>query len=987
MGTLWKRGLISLVAAGVLGTVGVAATDGEVDQTAAADFRVVVDKTKVEKGKDIIVTIDLLNSEGTLDNLEGLYGNTVEVKRTTTLEADITAIDNDISDGTAIYRVTEKEVGTDTLSFSVLIRDAEGDAKVLPPKTLSIQVVQPTNKGAGLEIVAIEPLETDDTAKKVTFDGKTDKNATIWAGGGFTVKVEAIKTKDNSTKDDEKEVSQNSLVKVKLINSSDSSCVVAEIGSDEMQDGLAYITVPAETVKAAGNYKIVAYTTTDNTDVDLFSDGERWIESAEYNLTVLPLEPAKVVLGGDTYLFRTKTGKEKNATIYVTLVDKYGNPANIKKVEETKVTLEATNSVLLNGSQSPVDIVVKNKNNTAEVNVSVNKDKFDDLLVDPITKVGKTTISIDKNDKSLENGESIDLDIYTHIIKVENLSGTACKPDENESGQVEGLEVHAGDVFTLCKDSKELKIKGEGDEENEPLKTGTPIKVTFDGIESIDTIIEDNNDTKLQLKTKGSYSTITIEYNKKDTTQYAPFIGTLSPELNMNASYPESIATYNISLETPPYSCDSTTEESVLDSITLDLKKDDNISLGANKDKLKDKDKNGAYPVLVHVEDPYGNAIDGTNGETIFVLSALLDDEKSIKLDGSQGADFNYSGKVGKTDTLTLDTALVPAKEIPVEIVDTTPTITKIELNLEQNSVLQGSYIPFSITVFDQYGVEMDDQNIDIVIGDTTIIKVRELNATKDGLEDVPSGEEVNASNKFFIKGLQAGTTTLTARNVAGTVEAQAEIEVDLRSLIEAQEESSSSEEATSSSEESSSSEEATSSSEESSSSEEATSSSEESSSSEEASSSSVAVEDPIAQVEDEIVAATAEEPKPISGYFKYYDFNNNGAYDPNDWAYKSASTGNVYQLLGTTPDEANPFGWKAVEGVDVTPPYSWLFVHYGDGPFDWAVVKPDCSKVFKLAGATENHTFSYDVDGDGTFDQLNLTCTIENGQIVFSKK
>jgi len=40
MGTLWKRGLISLVAAGVLGTVAVAG-DGVVDQTDAADFRVV----------------------------------------------------------------------------------------------------------------------------------------------------------------------------------------------------------------------------------------------------------------------------------------------------------------------------------------------------------------------------------------------------------------------------------------------------------------------------------------------------------------------------------------------------------------------------------------------------------------------------------------------------------------------------------------------------------------------------------------------------------------------------------------------------------------------------------------------------------------------------------------------------------------------------------------------------------------------------------
>ncbi|MRJ01992.1 MAG: hypothetical protein GXO19_01250, partial [Epsilonproteobacteria bacterium] len=46
-----------------------------------------------------------------------------------------------------------------------------------------------------------------------------------------------------------------------------------------------------------------------------------------------------------------------------------------------------------------------------------------------------------------------------------------------------------------------------------------------------------------------------------------------------------------------------------------------------------------------------------------------------------------------------------------------------------------------------------------------------------------------------------------------------------------------------------------------------------------------------------------------------------------------------------------------------------------GEGKFDWVIVNPDCTRVYKLAGATANNTFSYDIDGDGKADRLNLLC------------
>jgi len=141
---------------------------------------------------------------------------------------------------------------------------------------------------------------------------------------------------------------------------------------------------------------------------------------------------------------------------------------------------------------------------------------------------------------------------------------------------------------------------------------------------------------------------------------------------------------------------------------------------------------------------------------------------------------------------------------------------------------------------------------------------------------------------------------------------------------------------------------------------------------------------DPKAEVEDAVVAAGE---MPVNGYFTMYDFNGDGTQDYNDWAYTVASNGNTYQLLGNPSTENDLFGWKAtdvtVDGKD------WLMVHYGTGSLDWLVFKEDCSSVYKLAGAAADGTFSYDVNGDGTTDandKLDLTCTVSDGKVTFSK-
>ena len=104
-----------------------------------------------------------------------------------------------------------------------------------------------------------------------------------------------------------------------------------------------------------------------------------------------------------------------------------------------------------------------------------------------------------------------------------------------------------------------------------------------------------------------------------------------------------------------------------------------------------------------------------------------------------------------------------------------------------------------------------------------------------------------------------------------------------------------------------------------------------------------------------------------INGKFYQYDFNDDGSIAPNDWIYIS-SNGRKYRLLGATPTNSNPFGWKS---INITPQGKPLFyfIHYGKGPFEWIVISSDGKKVFKLDGVTDQHTFKYSPQLDIQFD------------------
>jgi hypothetical protein len=434
---------------------------------------------------------------------------------------------------------------------------------------------------------------------------------------------------------------------------------------------------------------------------------------------------------------------------------------------------------------------------------------------------------------------------------------------------------------------------------------------------------------------------MTIEYLGTDKAIAPVTVDLTANSINfpVKAADPAKIESYQGTIE-GKYIYVDPAELPVANAITVDKNKNTHngqLYFDANDSNVTSKGFSNL--LLVQLQDAYKNPIkDGT-----VALSKILEDAKfvsddnSLNLDGSNIVDINYSGvDVPAEDTVTITAALVEAKNIEVSVVDTTPIISTIETSFVSNAVLKGGYVPFRVTAKNQFGKEMDDQTVQIVISDSTKVEIKEIDATGSLGDSVTTGSEVNTSKTYVVRGVNVGTTDLTFRNVAGTVSATQTIEVvsNLEALASAEEDT-------------------------------------------------TPTTDPIAAVEDAIVAAGTVN---IDGYFKKYDFNQNNAYDPNDWAYKVVSNGNTYQLLGTTPTDTNPFGWKAVD-VSVDEPYDYYFVHYGSGAFDWAVVKPDCSAVYKLAGAKADNTFSYDVDGDGVNDQLNLTCTISGTQITFSKK
>ena len=756
MGSLMRKGLISIAAAGLLSTAALA-TQGVVDHTDAADFRIVPAVNSITVGKKVIISLDLLKADGSLDISESLYGNTVTAKCVATLG---TCQDATVSNGHAFIVVNENALGTDQVSISVLIKDAEGDVKILPAKSIEIGVVPPANKAKGLEIISYQSLV--DQAHAFTYDGNYSKtpDQNLSAGEGFTVKVEAINSND-TTADDTQETAQNSPVKVRVI---DSKKEVVGTFAGQMNAGVAYVTVPNETVTKVGCYDLQALAPTDNTEA-VKIDGNYTAISETYTVCFNPLDAKKLSVTSYTPYIYKLTDKDKNATIKVCLADKYGNTVNNKGQSGVVVALDLNDKDAF--TINPDQLTIPVNDDCEEATLSV-KDR--DLLSLTSTKTATVTATAD----DLDSG-SVSVKAYKAILDTNvSLNGATNILDTTnvilESNvSADSNSTKAGNPFRFAADDEPFIVFAhETNTSDRQYIGGKSIKVIFLN-ETVSTVVENSDDDKNQsfavrLKKAAKYDSFRIEYADSDKA-YAPLEVTLDRNMSVTAADPEKIEVYGGTIE-GKYIKVEKSDLPQISNITVDLNQNETAAFDANETNVTTAGLSNLY--LVALEDTYGNAI--KQGK-VTLSSQLLSDIKSLELNGSNVAEFNYSTVTPpKTDTISITAALVDPKDIGVKVVNNKPVLHKVEAVLIKNSVIRGSYIPLSIKAYDQFDKLMDDTTVQVVISDPTKIAIYEINASGELPEQISTGGDLNSSKTYVIKGVNLGSTSITLRNVAGTV-------------------------------------------------------------------------------------------------------------------------------------------------------------------------------------------------------------------------
>ncbi len=129
--------------------------------------------------------------------------------------------------------------------------------------------------------------------------------------------------------------------------------------------------------------------------------------------------------------------------------------------------------------------------------------------------------------------------------------------------------------------------------------------------------------------------------------------------------------------------------------------------------------------------------------------------------------------------------------------------------------------------------------------------------------------------------------------------------------------------------------------------------------------------------------AAVAGKVFTFQGVFSQYEFYSDKSKEAYNWVYIDRS-GETYQLLGNEPSADDVFGWKKIASLQETPERNWLMFAAdidGDGKFgkfEWLIVSadPKDNRVYKLAGAKEDHTFLYS-------DKVNVRYKLINDQVI----
>ena len=430
--------LMALVLVMGLALTGAFAADGVVN-TSVADFRVNLDRTVTDTSKAVNVVVELLDEQGRVDvfaetNVDHIYVSAGSIIGTIHYSNNPDETGDDAgsfaantakiatTNGRAGFNITYNQPGTDTLRFYVVVVDTDGDTLTIGPKEYNITVNQAPNQADQLRLISMTPDDTTKTDNKeidYTADNDSDGNVGIVndsdddavddtrgqidAGEAFTLQVKALKSGSPT-------IYQNGTVTVKFVPvdtadsdgnnaySSDCSNVVTVEGI--MENGVAFIHVPAGTLTKAGKYAIYLSAESVNGTITQETVGHIFVDA---------LGPAKVSASLDRDYINDSN--IVSPTLTVSLVDQYGNKADKGEVtSNVDVTVSATNGVLLSGASSTTVTVSSGNNSTTLSSFSV--DTGDNApTVDANTGMGSSTISIACNDYEVETSE-LSLTIY-----------------------------------------------------------------------------------------------------------------------------------------------------------------------------------------------------------------------------------------------------------------------------------------------------------------------------------------------------------------------------------------------------------------------------------------------------------------------------------------------------------------------------------------------------------------------------------------------
>ena len=850
---LLQKGLISLAAASVLATSSFG-VDGTYEGT-IQDFRITMDKTTVEKTTSTVnVVVEVLDVDGKVDilstdtatlTINSILGEIIEAADVTggttsrnndlgqfgdtnnTTSSVVTTLDFEKGKaGFSIFYPESAKIGTDTVRFTLKVEDADDSnpSIIFPSVDKTIVVTNPSNQAVGLEILAIEPINNDcisGSCKKTDYASNVIVDATapvlgtkgnIRAGEAFSVKIQAITEEDNTSNTgdaqytDASTIFQNSTVTlsfIELLNDDGDSNVEYKTVTGKMVEGVVFIDVPAEFMTEDGNFTMKATTPTTLATADSDYTAESNNSYQIYIHAAAPAGVTAVANSGDDQITASTTSSENNASIRLTLTDKYGNAVTSASSLEDSYTVSASiNSEIakLNDNNGSGTVTSTTSTTTSmDIKFASTTDVATDLNVSSqlsgslsVDDNGMATgvVTFTSSDLEVLN-PTVSIPIYTTSVDLnwsaQTYSGTVVNDNLNYITGA-GFSLVTGNLYEnmieLYGLEEAVKVTVEVlDEDNESVVASSTAYSSFTNI--VGTTGDGNVSIRFtQALTSAQIGAVRVVVDGQNSDLNDTFIA------EINTTVASSLGIYKL---TDYEASTRASKFTQIDSIAYDLYEngdvtennitfDTNISvenLTANFDADTPK-----YFLLL--SDVYNNPIasgsrnvgsiilatDSGNLTPDFYHYQNNDATKTISVETNDTIGVEYSS-IG-VDNLVF-TSTVPGIDqitIPVTLTDSSPKLESIQIVAGSDYLLINGEMAVSIKVLNDAGngFNIADDSFSVVISNPNLITLRDGKRDNGGF-NYDNGAFLNCDTSTCTDNNDTIALSLTASNSVGDVD------------------------------------------------------------------------------------------------------------------------------------------------------------------------------------------------------------------------